>query len=102
MSNDQMTAISAEYKDILEALITANSKLHNIEQHLERLNSKTKTHGECIETIQQWVSAHDAVEKMLQKLEEKESANKSEKIKNNIALYGLFLMAIINIILHFS
>jgi hypothetical protein len=90
--------VSAEYKEILSHMITTNQRLTTIDDHLRDLNSKTASHSRCIKTINEWISAHDAVKDVLDSLDKDRRQAKFEKIKNNIAIAGLLIVAAMQII----
>ena len=90
--------VSAEYKEISDALIKVNASLDNINSHLGDLNGKTTIHSKCIASIEKWISAHDAVRDVLEQLENNKRQSKFERIKNNIALAGLMIVVIIQVI----
>jgi len=82
---------SCEYKQILEAL-------EGINKHLEKLNSKTAIHGADIEELDKWVAVHDAVEKALKGIEKTQKELRYERRKNNIAILGVVIVIIIQIL----
>jgi len=97
MTKEERTGVAAEYKDILEALIEANSRLSYIDNHLVKLNSKTSTHGEGIDALDKWVAVHDAVGKVVDGIEKTQVQLRNERIKNSIAIWGLLIMAALNL-----
>ncbi len=91
---DERTGEHAKYSDILAAVIEINGELKGINRHLARLNNKTAKHSGCIEVLEKWVSAHDAVQDVLDQA-------RRDRTKNNITLLGVIAMILFNIYQHF-
>lgn len=90
--------VSAEYQEISTSLTSVNASLKNIDDHLKDLNNKTASHGKCISSIEKWISAHDAVQNALKEVAQQKKMSRFERMKNNIAIAGLFVVIIIQII----
>jgi len=90
--------VSAEYKEISDALITVNATLKGIENHLSDLNGKTSSHSNCIESLNKWVAVHDGVEKRFKEMEDKRGLTIFQRTKNNIAIIGIVVLVLFELI----
>ncbi len=91
-----------EEQNIAGRLGEISAAVKGINRRLDILNSKTVTHGRFIGTINEWISAHDAVKDALHEIETYKRDCRHEKTKNNIAIWGLLIMVALNIVLHFT